>query len=49
MFKELKETIREMSNQTENINKKIEIMERNQTEKLEVKSTRIRIKISKIY
>jgi len=38
-----------MSNQTENINEEIEIMDRSQTEFLELKSIMAGIKISKIH
>lgn len=36
MFEELKETIRAMANQTENMNEKTELTERKQTEILEL-------------
>jgi len=39
MTKELKETVRTMSHQIENINKKLEVVKRNQIEILELKST----------
>lgn len=44
MFKELKENTSMVSNKTENINNKIEIIRKNQTDNLMLKSTKTEIK-----